>query len=60
METTVTITRATRARIAELQQAMRPEKGGRPVNVDEAINRALDRSDELANRIKNEYRGTGQ
>jgi hypothetical protein len=57
VETTVAITEATRERIAGLQRAMRPEKGGRAVTVDEAINRALDRSDELARRIETEYRG---
>ena len=47
METTVTITRETRERLAELQRALSAEKGGRAATVDEAINKAMDRSDEL-------------
>ena len=47
-DTTIVITRDTRARLAELQAAMRAERGGRAVDADAALNRALDRSDELA------------
>lgn len=47
-ETTIAITRATRARLADLQAAMRAERGGRSVDADAALNRALDRSDQLA------------
>jgi len=57
METTVTITNATRKRIAEMQALIKEEKGGRAATVDEAINRWADRSDELARRIETEYRG---
>jgi hypothetical protein len=55
METSVTITKATRLRIAGLQTAMKAEFGGRAVTVDEAINRALDRSADLAAYIRDNY-----
>jgi hypothetical protein len=48
METSVAIAQATRLRIATLQTAMKAERNGRAVTVDEAINRAFDRSDQLA------------
>lgn len=48
METTITITHHTRERLAALQAAMRAETGGRAVTADAALNRALDRSDQLA------------
>lgn len=47
-ETTIAITRATRSRLNELQEAMRAERGGRSVDADTALNRALDRSEQLA------------
>ena len=45
--TTVVITRDTRRRLSDLQAVIRLETGG-AVDVDTAINRALDRSEQLA------------
>lgn len=47
METSVTISKNLRRRIAELQAAMKAERNNRAVTVDEAISRAFDRSDQL-------------